>query len=191
MSWINYSVMIVKEITLLMRSGSQLAGRCGQAAVFMCLFLNTQGLLAATQGALGASSSGSIEISLQIHPRIQINQLQDIQLSAVQGERAIGASPLCVSGNYSGAFRVAAYGSGDNGSFQLRSNDNHIHYDVLLREQAGEEMVLSSMQASDALPLEPCAAVGRTVEVSVAGDVTDRVPEGIYNGTLTLLVSPL
>ena len=158
----------------------------GKAALLASLVAVAIPVTAATQGTLGASSTGSLEISLVISPMIQVSQLQDIQLASMQGESVAGSTPLCVSGNYEGDFQLEAQGSGSNNEFQLASGGDSVDYEVSLQGEA-ESVELDSMVPSQALSLGSCEDT-RSLLVAVDGADTVGVEPGVYNGTLTLLV---
>ena len=82
--------------------------------------------IAATQGTLGLTSTGTIDISVGVGDQIQITALADITGPYVPGTDFNGSSPACVYSNGgTGAFDVtmtSANGSGTN--FQLNDSRN-------------------------------------------------------------------
>lgn len=89
---------------------------------------------AASGGRLGASSAGSMTISLYIPPRVDVAGAGEVQLSstALNGGRV--EQPLCVSGTGSPSYEVAAYGSGEAGAFTMEGRQGPaVPYDVSLR----------------------------------------------------------
>ena len=162
----------------------------GKAAWIASLFVVAIPVNAASQGNLGGTSTGSLDITLVINPMIQISQLQDIQLSTTQGEATEASTPLCVSGNYDGEFQLEAQGSGRGSEFELSSGEDSIDYQVILQTEAGG-VALDSMIPSQSLPLGACETTDRTLVVGVSETETESVEPGVYNGTLTLVVSPI
>lgn len=162
----------------------------GKAAALASLFAVAIPASAARQGNLGATSTGSLDISLVINPLIQVSQLQDIQLQTLQGQSIEGSTPVCISGNYEGEFQLEAHGSGTGNEFELSAGQESIDYQVTLQSDASE-VGLDPMAPSSALPLGTCEGTNRTLMVGIDGADTEAVQPGVYNGTLTLLVSPI
>jgi hypothetical protein len=92
--------------------------------------------MAATDGTLGADSTGTSNISLTIADRVQISSVADIALGAWSGSGNLsGSTNFCVyrSGgdNYqltltadTGAFQVASATTGDNIAFTAQVDDD-------------------------------------------------------------------
>ena len=76
---------------------------------------------AATQGSLGATSSGSIAISLSVAGRVQISGLSDVAFVAVSPDAAaLSAQNVCVWSNTSTkGYTVTATGDGTANAFTL------------------------------------------------------------------------
>jgi len=148
---------------------------------------------AATQGDLGYSSSATIELSLTIHPLIRVSGVQDIQLSATQGQSVEGTSPVCVGGTYAGDYSIEAQGSGGKNEFLLNSGDETLPYAVSYSDAGGAVDIQPSSGAGNrplASSIECAEGANALLTVSVNGAQSGSVPPGVYNGILTLLVSP-
>jgi hypothetical protein len=74
---------------------------------------------AATQGDLGPTSEGSLNITLTIDALVQISALDDIALGPYTGGGNLtGADNLCVYSN-NGGYDITATGNGNGGAFEL------------------------------------------------------------------------
>ena len=150
---------------------------------------------AASNGALGASSTGTIGISLEVKEAVRISALKDIALIAEQGQAASGSSSLCVFSSQGTAFSLQAAGSGPAGTFALMHGDNSINYAVSLADangavpvQQGQPVVRSGAKGVDS----PCkeGEFHADLSVMVSEQTTMAAAAGIYTGTLTLVVVP-
>jgi hypothetical protein len=167
-----------------------------------CALLACPGASAATQGELGASSTGSIAISLSVAKRVQIGGLNDVTFAAVSPDaEARAAQSVCVwSNTATRGYSVMASGDGAGQGFALSNGAASTPYSVAWHSAAGQASgtQLSSGTAltgltSDA-PSPDCAAGAAAtssliVTVAVA-DLQQAQPESHYAGTLNLLVSP-
>ena len=74
---------------------------------------------AATDGTLGATSQGTLEITLTIDPLVQISALDDIPLGNYTGAgNMTGGDDLCVYSN-NGGYHITATGNGNGQAFEL------------------------------------------------------------------------
>ena len=147
---------------------------------------------AATQGELGNTSQGSVEITLTIKPTVRISQLQDIRISSEEGESAGGSSPICLFASSSGQYTIKATGSGPNQTFGLQSTDNS-------SQSVPYQVALSGPSAKVALtpgtPTHLGDAINRSLNCENPNTLDVLVPQqdlppGVYAGSLTLLISP-
>lgn len=160
---------------------------------------STHPAMAASQGSLGATSSGSISITLSVQPRVRISGLSDAALTVSDRSKAAAhVQTVCVWSNTAGnAYSITAAGSGPRGAFELSDGNSTVSYDVLWSSRVAEiPVVLSS-----GLP-SPSNAGAKDYECksqSEAGRLEIRVePTALqiaesgasYVGSLSLLVSP-
>lgn len=92
--------------------------------------------MAASQGTVGATSTGSTDVTLEIADRVQISGVDDIALGAWSGSGDMtGVSEFCVyrsdAGNYkvtltasTGAFQLTSATTLDNIAFTARIDDD-------------------------------------------------------------------
>ena len=159
---------------------------------------------AATQGTLGATSSGSVAISITKSARARISNLNDLTLAA--WEEGVGAISLtddmCVySTRPNGSYRVTASGSGTASAFSLANGANLLPYTVTWNSGgagalANTGTALTTTVASaaflNASTTSPTCTGGDTARliVGVTAAAMTAAVEGSYVGTLTLLVAP-
>ena len=85
---------------------------------------------AASDGTLGATSQGSLNITVSINNLVQISHLNDIALGTYTGLGSMtGADDLCVYSN-NGGYDITATGNGASGAFRLIGASANIPYTV-------------------------------------------------------------
>lgn len=163
----------------------------------------------ATQGTLGGSSTGSVLITLNINPAIQISNLTDININYIVGVssgNATGFSPACVysnatSKNYS--IRATSTNA-SSGTMRVASGSNFIPYTAQWftnSNATGGTPV--SLTNGTAVNITGATANNTSVNCSngasnnasvlvtfLAADLTSAA-QGAYTDTLTLLVAPI
>ena len=153
---------------------------------------------AATQGTLGATSTGSLDITLTIDQLVQISALNDIALGNYTGGGAnmTGIDDLCVYSNI-GGYQITATGNGAGSAFRLIGAGATIPYAVEWADSAGAQSgdpmtsgtVLTNQSGTFTTP--NCSG-GNNARVRVTVNSTDlaAAPAQAYTGVLTLVVAP-
>ena len=154
---------------------------------------------AARQGSPGATSTGSISISLSVSPRAEINGADDVRFGGLEDEYRAAQDVCLWSNSLARSYTIAASGSGHGGAFELFNGNDSIGYTVELssREQSlpsdrdSNESTLAELSA--AVRDADCALGSGSANLVIALDPThvQAARSGApYTGTLTLLVSP-
>lgn len=157
--------------------------------------------VAANQGTLGSTSTGSVDISATVPGRVQISGLTDLAFGTVDpASPASKAEDLCVWSNTSGkGYQVTATGSGASNAFTLSDGTNTLPYAV---EWSGTAAAASgtAMTAGTALTgltstaVNPTCSTGAAATASLIVKMTSASLQAAvastYNGTLTLVVAP-
>ncbi len=157
---------------------------------------------AATQGSLGATSTGSIAISLSVAGRVQITGLGDVSFVAVSPDAAAtSAQNVCVwSNTATRGYSVTASGSGAGNAFELSGPANTTPYAVAWSDAAGQTAgtplgagaALSGLRSSATSP--DCGnggAASSSLIVTVEPAALQAAqPDTTYTGALNLLVAP-
>lgn len=157
--------------------------------------LLTGSAFAASQGSIGATSTGSIDINAVIPGLIQISNLDDIDLGTWSGSGDMtGNDNNCVWSTTRG-YNLTATGSGASDAFTITDGSNTIAYavawdDVDTTDQAVTTGSALSGQATDALTTNCAGGDTANVTVTVAEADAAAAPAGTYSGTLTLVVAP-
>lgn len=155
---------------------------------------------AANQGGLGATSTGDLNISLNVADEVRITNLTDITLGQYAGADLTGSSEACIYRSGTGAYQITATGSGALGAFELSDGaTNTVDYTVTYQETAAPSAVALTAgtaltgQVSGDPASQTCATAGintGTLIVNVLDADLAALPAATYNGLLTLSVSP-
>lgn len=152
---------------------------------------------AATQGTLGATSQGTLDITLTIDPLVQISALDDIALGTYTGGGDMtGADDLCVYSN-NGGYDITATGNGAGQAFELIGGSANIPYTVEWATTAGAAtgtsltsgVTLAGQGGTFTTPNCNGADNARVI-VTVDSTTLAAAPADSYTGVLTLLVAP-
>ena len=154
---------------------------------------------AATQGTLGGTSSGTVDITVDVGDQILITGLVDITGSYVPGSDFTGSSPACVYRNGgAGDFDVQIDSANGTGAdFRLQDGGVFVVYDVTFDDGASGPIDMNHAQNNNTnftnadLTSPTC---GGAPQSTIAIDVPDAnlgaVGAGSYQDTLTILVAP-
>lgn len=159
--------------------------------------LAASNVFAASQGILGATSQGTLDITLTIDPLVQISALDDIALGTYTGGgNMTGADDLCVYSN-TGGYDITATGNGADQAFELIGASANIPYTVEWATTAGAG---TGSALTTGMPLAgqggtfttPNCNGGDNAQVIVTVNSTNlaAAPADSYTGVLTLLVAP-
>ena len=163
---------------------------------------------AATQGTLGATSTGSANISITKAMQAQITDIQDMTLASWSiGDGAVTLTTNACVYSSTGSYKVTATGSGTANAFTLASGSNSLTYSVTWNAggagglaNTGTALTTNVQSAS----FSNASTSSATCSGGGAANDTARVIVGItnsamvaapasatpYTGTLTMLITP-
>lgn len=158
--------------------------------------------IAATQGTLGTSSTGTAEITISKGDVVLITNITDVnfpQWTAGGGDQNADGQACVYSstGNYS----IRATSANGTGAFQMDDGSNNkLTYTIgWIDDQAGNAAVAmttgqvsaTTMAGSSSTSCNDNGGVNARFAVGIAEAALDAVPAGSYADTLTLTVAPL
>lgn len=159
---------------------------------------------AATQGVIGATSTGSVQITVSVPSRVQITGLTDISLAnADPSSAATSPQNTCVwSNTATKGYTITATGSGTAGAFTLASGGlAPVTYAVAWNQQSGQPSGTSLTPATastgfvSTAVLPGCATAPTTTSTLIVSITSAQLQTMAsltnYTGTLTLLVNPV
>lgn len=177
------------------------------AAAFVTAIASTAMMIAspahaASQGSLGATSTGSVTITASVANRAQISGLTDVTFAAVDpSATASSAQSNCVwSNTATKGYSITATGSGTSGAFTLANGALNVPYSVQWSASSGQSSGtslatgtalagLTSTAVNPTCSTSPTTTSSLVVSISAA-DLQSMVSATSYTGTLTLLVTP-
>ncbi|KRA82686.1 hypothetical protein [Altererythrobacter sp. Root672] len=177
--------------------------RAGKHLMVLGAFASTflgSGASAATQGTLGATSTGTVAINASVANRARITGLVDVNFNAVDpSTNASAVQNVCVwSNTATGRYTITASGGGSPSAFTLTGG---IPYAVEWAASGGQSSgtALTSGTASASLTSaatnQSCSTLSTlsaSLIVRIAStDLLTMTAGTGYAGTLTLLVTPL
>jgi len=159
--------------------------------------------VASTQGSVGATSTGSIGLTVSVPNRVQITGLTDIDFSSSDPMvQATNSQSNCVwSNTATKGYTITATGSGAAGAFTLASGAlTPVNYSVLWSQTAAQTTgtALTAATASSgfvstatrpACIAAPSTSSSLTVQIATS-ELQNMASLTNYTGTLTLLVNP-
>jgi len=163
------------------------------------LALGTTASWAATQGAVGGNSTGTLDITVDVNDEVRISNLTDINGTFDGSNDVVGSSDACVYRNGSGQYNITASGDGAGNAFTLTDGviATPIPYSVEFDDGTGAVGLTAGVTDTGKVGADPasdtCATTGSnnaTVFVTVAAADLLPAPASTYVGTLTLVVAP-
>ena len=158
--------------------------------------------MAATQGTLGATSTGTVAISASVPNRARITGLSDVAFTNQDPNTvASNAQNVCVwSNTATKGYTVTATGSGTSSAFTLANGLLTVPYSVAWNASSGATTgsALATGTASAGLvstaTQQVCSSGPATTSSLIVGittaDLGGMQAETSYTGTLTLVVTP-
>ncbi|MEM7079982.1 MAG: hypothetical protein AAF513_15280 [Pseudomonadota bacterium] len=163
-------------------------------AVGGALVATSWGAYAATQGTVGATSSGTVLVELQVPVLAKISNLTDFIFPTFAGANMSADRGACIYTN-TGNYDLTITASG--GSFDMTDGTDFIPYAVSFSDGGAFGAITygGTVTSSNAATVDnDCGGGGSTnatVRVEVDAVDASAVPQGTYNSTMTLLVSPV
>ena len=158
--------------------------------------------LAATQGSLGSTSTGSISIGASVPNKVQLSGLTDVAFTNQDpATAAANAQNVCVWSNTSTkGYNVTATGSGASNAFTLANAALTVPYTVEWAGSTGQSSGtslttgtaltgLTSSATNANCASGPASSASLIVRISAANLQTMKAAT-TYTGTLTLVVAP-
>jgi hypothetical protein len=156
-------------------------------------------VIAAEQGQISATTStGRLDVSLEVPALVRISDLDDIALGAFDGTSLAGTDSVCVWSTTRG-YTITASGAAAGFELTGAASGDTLAYSVQWADDAGENSG-TAMTAGIALTgraanaISPTCNGGNSLNATVIVEVSDTdlaaAPADTYAGTLTLVVAP-
>lgn len=155
---------------------------------------------ASQQGSLGATSTGSITITVSTPVRARISGLEDVHFGNERAATTGASENVCLwSNSPAGLYTIVAHGSGSSGSFELSNGKVAVGYTVAWSPRgnvASDQNLRSGSTVTDlqaAVERSECGVGRGAASLAIAMnsfDLQAARQAGPYVGSLTLIVSP-
>lgn len=169
--------------------------------IILILVINltiTVKLFAATDGQVGATSTGSANISLTLPKLIRIRNMADVLFPSYSGAGDLTFNKdITVSVNYpTGGYRITTTGSGASSAFTVAAGATTIPYAMLYNDQAG---IAGTVAVTAGTPLTGQSGALRPLgtnnlnanyQVKFLETNLQSADAASYSGTLTIIVAP-
>ncbi|WP_088306585.1 hypothetical protein [Novosphingobium sp. B 225] len=159
-------------------------------------------VLAATQGSLGATSTGTISISASVPARARLSGLADVAFTSVDPTTAASnAQSVCAwSNTATKGYTITASGSGAANAFTLANASLTVPYSVQWNATAGQTSGTGltagtasagfvSTATNQNCASGPASSASLIIGIA-ASDLQTMQAATSYTGTLTLLMTP-
>ena len=175
---------------------------CGVVAACLIGILVPGQCLAATQGSLGSTSTGSVSIGASVPNRVELSGLGDVAFTNQDpAVAASNAQNVCVWSNTSTrGYNVTASGSGAANAFTLSNGAATVPYSVQWSGTSGQTsgtalLTGTALTGLTSTATNPTCSAGPSSSASLvigiaATDLQSMQAATTYNGTLTLVVAP-
>ncbi|MEM7097346.1 MAG: hypothetical protein AAF541_03735 [Pseudomonadota bacterium] len=152
------------------------------------------GVQAASDGTVGASSTGSVELSLEVEAAVKISNLLDIDLGTFATSATLsGFTEACIYSNSAAGYTVTATSASTGGTtsgFQLHNGADALNFSVEFDSTALAYNTLTNF--TGARTIDDDCSTGNNTRIDVEVDPVDAssISTGTYLATLTLLIAP-
>ena len=166
------------------------------------IVLGSSKAIAASDGTLGSTSEGRLDISLTITPLLMISNLNDFIFGSYSGTGdLVGQDDICVYRNDpAGEYRIVA--TSVEGRFAIAGpNGTVIPYNLFYNDERGTQGATelsyntgSNTQTGANTSSATCfhgKVLNANVSVKLKEEHLQSVPSGAYTGTLILTVEPV
>ena len=155
--------------------------------------------MAATDGTLGTTSTGTTVVDITLDEQIQVSGLLDINLTYTAGVNSTGNTPLCIYRRNNAAIDLTLSSANEVGTdFNLSdgaATPTLLTYSVAL---SGDDTV-AAVQSSNTNTLANAnttsatcgGSPGHQIDVTVSAGVLDAAQAGTYSDTITILAEPI
>ncbi len=172
--------------------------------ILFIVFLSPSSVFAATQGTLGTTSTGTVNISITIPSLVQICGLNDITLGTTSTFPATGATTAAIYSNTAspaGSYLVTASSANASGTtFQVANGSHVIAYSAFwgntsatspsIALQSGVQTVRQT-GGSNSNSFSCSTSANANFNISfTAAQVQGAPPSLTYTDTVTILINP-
>jgi hypothetical protein len=171
--------------------------------IFLLFFLISSTVLAATQGTLGTTSTGTINISITLPALVEVTGFSDITLGSTSSFPATGNTTACIYSNVAsplGSYFVTATSQNTSGTdFRVKdSGTDFIAYSAFWNNASSASQTTSltsgtktaQQTGGSAVSLNCGGSPNANFNISFSAAQVQGAPAASYSDVVTLLISP-
>jgi len=168
---------------------------CTKFTAFLALILIASlPAWAATQGTLGATSTGTSDVSVTIPEQFRISNLQDVTFGTWNGGDLTNNQNTCIYHNGDGSYSITA--TSNTGSFALQNGAHTLPFEVYFNNtptsSGGASLGYNNATATSGgnTASADCSAGGLSanIRVRIAESNLQAASPGAYNATLSFII---
>ena len=145
---------------------------------------------AATDGTLGATSSGSLNITATIDDLVNISRLDDLDVGSLSPSNLTATEAFCIYRNGTGAYQITATGSGTGGAFAVTDGSIDLPYTLTINGNAVAPGAPLSGTGANQTSIVCGATDNAALTIAFNSTEIAAANTGLYSGVLTLTVAP-
>lgn len=165
----------------------------------LLLLLTVETAVAATDGTLGATSTGTANITLTIGTLVRVANFSDRVLGTWDGSSTPDSTDnVCVyTSAASGAYKVSSIGNGSGNAFTITNGSFTIAYEVYWNDQIGtsgrvqlSSGTLLTGQSGANTSSSTCSTDNASYSVRIPAATLAAAQSGTYTGQVSFVVEP-
>lgn len=168
-----------------------------RSALFGALVLGAGSAVAATDGTLGATSTGNLNVILGVPDMVKITKLNDINLGTYAGVNMVGSDDVCVYHNGASTYNITISGTGPANALQLKNGSatatipfTATYFDGVSTSAVVPAVALTNRQNASTTSMSCSGGTNASMNVSVQSVDIESAPVDTYTETVTMTVAP-
>jgi hypothetical protein len=176
---------------------NKLPNRLAVACLVGGLSMSGAVVAATADGTVGATSTGTLDVSVAVPEVALIQNLNAISLSYTSGSDAVGSDTFCIWST-TGGYNVTITSLNGAGSFIAANGPDQVGYDVVFDDSTDpatgvavtEGAIINSLATTETGFPAGCAGDNAVLEVTFPDANLNSAGAGVYTDEVTLIVAP-
>ncbi len=176
----------------------KLTNRLAMACLVGGLSMSGAALAATADGTVGATSTGTLDVSVAVPEVALIENLTPISLNHTAGSNTVGSDTFCIWSTTGGYNITITSQNGGGGNFIAANGPDQVGYSVVFDDSTDPSTgatvvegtpIGSLLTPDDSFPAG-CAADNAVLEVTFLDGDLNTAGAGVYTDEVTLIVAP-
>lgn len=176
---------------------NRLSNRLTMACLVAGLSMSGVAVAATADGTVGATSTGTLDVSVAVPEVALIENLNPISLNYTNGSDAVGTDTFCIWST-TGAYNVTIQSLNGAGSFIAANGPDQVGYDVVFDDSTdpstgvtvNEGVNIPSLATTETTFPAGCSGDNAVLEVTFPDANLNGAGAGVYTDEVTLIVAP-